>query len=257
MQLAFVGAHSCIAQSDGHPRDGTGLVLGSSHGNLADTVRLVDDAIERLMPPMPFSFINVTSNLAGFHVANSLSIQGGPNIMVSRGQGSFSAAIELALLEPERPWLIGICDEVPNPPEAHAQRLQLPHATRLAEATYWIWTDPDCVSPPGRLIYIRTCSNNDELQDACNEVSRKLHNHSPTWAAARTEADYSELQTVLPASLKRWQPTAAGYHPCISARVLCGFLAQKKEGSLIYAERDHLTKQWQVIAISTYPSTTH
>jgi hypothetical protein len=109
--LALLGARQCI-----HERSlaaDTAVYLTTEHGNLSDTVAVLDEIYAAHSLPKPFSFINTMSNTATFYLARNLGIRG-RNITVSSQRLSFERGLDLLTADfaagAERSALIGGVD---------------------------------------------------------------------------------------------------------------------------------------------------
>ncbi|MDN5869339.1 MAG: hypothetical protein L0H73_01250 [Nitrococcus sp.] len=166
IRLALIGAQRCVARLDRPLPATTPLYLASEQGSAAEAVRLMDEIVLRGRSPMPMSFINVSSNMVGYYLAASLGLSG-RNMNVARSQGAFGAMLELASLEaepdslPEPLMLLGAVAECVWPLAEHRKRCELPDATPLVEASYWLAVDDKLDDSVARLAYART---RDEIE---------------------------------------------------------------------------------------------
>ena len=147
-ELALLGALRCC-QSIGPLHEQSALYLASGQGNVGDTVSLLQQIVRDGLEPMPFSFINVSSNMAGFAVAQALGLQG-RNMAVSRNGGAFDSALELALLDllsGSVPMaLVGVVEECAWPLPEHRRRLGVADDMPLAEQSSWLLLSAQCAS---------------------------------------------------------------------------------------------------------------
>jgi hypothetical protein len=109
--LALLGARKCIHERPLAPD--TAVYLTTEHGNLGDTVVVLDEIYAAHSLPKPFSFINTMSNTAAFYLAQNLGTRG-RNITVSSQRLSFERGIDLLMVDfaagAERSALIGGVD---------------------------------------------------------------------------------------------------------------------------------------------------
>lgn len=149
-QLTLLGALRAIADRTQHLTEDGALYLATGQGNVTDTAELLEGVYLRHEPPMPISFINVSSNLAGFQTAAALGLHG-PNLTVSRRDSAFGAALELALADARggrlRQGLIGGVDACCWPLEAHRERLHVAADTLLGEGSHWLLVDQTATAP--------------------------------------------------------------------------------------------------------------
>ena len=247
MQLALLGACDCRRAAGAEPSADTGLVLASSLGNMADTVRMEQGIMERGESPMPLDFINVSTNMAGFQVARSLGMSGGPSLMVSRGEHSLAAALELAALEPERPWLVGVVEECIWPLATHRRRLGLPADTALAEASYWLWLDPECTQPQGWLRQLEWLPSDTDI--AAHLATRFPAAHGLRIAGG-TNLDTATATDLLPGARPFHAGTGAGHHAATLGRTLHTFLTQSSATELLLLDRDPVNGRWLLLHVA-------
>ena len=137
--LSLLGARACV--QDRTLDQACGVYLGSSLGNIAETTAMMAPVVERGEAPMPFSFINVSSNMAGFTLAQQFSLHG-RNLAVARYRHAFVSALELAMRDLQggrvSQALVGAVDECVWPLNEHRQRLGLPSPTPLIEGSGWL-----------------------------------------------------------------------------------------------------------------------
>lgn len=140
ISLAVIGATLCRRNLAGELPEHTGVYVGSSQGCMVDTAGIINTQANN-DPITPFRFVNVLSNMAGFHVAGrqALSQQ---NLTVSRLHGPFDAALETALLDlalgqVDRA-LVGSVDEGDESIELHRRRTRTPVRREPGEGAGWL-----------------------------------------------------------------------------------------------------------------------
>ena len=169
--LSLLGALDCVRGQQLLPD--CAVYLSSGLGNVAETVAMLQPVLCEGLAPMPFSFINVSNNMAGFTLAQQLGLHG-RNLAVARRGGAFGAALELALRDlrsgrvPQA--LVGAVDECVWPLAAHRQRLGLAADAPLLEGSAWLLLAPA-----------------DAQADACGS----LHWQAYADAAALSEAGHT------------------------------------------------------------------
>lgn len=144
VQLALLGAAECVSGRQLAP--GCGLYLSSGFGPINSNV-LVQDAIHRdSRLPMPFSFVNTLGSSACYHVVKELNLTG-EAVMVSRGNGSFSAALMCAYLDLASGLasqvLVGAVEECVLPGDRHRALLRLSDDVAIAEGSHWLLLERD------------------------------------------------------------------------------------------------------------------
>jgi len=90
--LTMIGARMCI---NGHaPGANKAIYLTTDHGNLGDTVSVLDEIYAARSLPKPYNFINTMTNTAAFYLAQNLGTRG-RNITVSSRHLSFERGLDL------------------------------------------------------------------------------------------------------------------------------------------------------------------
>lgn len=143
IQLALIGAHEC------RNADGTDwaisqpIVIATGQGNIADTTQMLESVVGRGQPPMPFQFINLAGNMAGFYLAQSLGGEAA-NTTVSQLDFPAEAALQIAVEEYRRHGsaLLGAVDELAWPLDAHRRRLGAAPGQAIGEGSHWLRLGP-------------------------------------------------------------------------------------------------------------------
>lgn len=245
-QIALLGAVACVDEADARPSPATGLYMVSSHGDVGDSAAMLETLYRRRQPPMPFDFINVSSNMAGFYVARELGLTG-PNMMLARGTDSLVAALELLGDDARHaPFLVGAVEAASWPTELHCRRLQVAEGTPLAEASCWLWLDPECARPLGHVRWLQRVGSPEVALQAAAETSgggRRLLTLGEQLAA-------SGAMTVMPEGWARFAPDGPGYHEAGCARALCRFLAADEPGTLLFLEKHPLDRDYLAVCVT-------
>jgi hypothetical protein len=223
-ELGLVGAHRCVA-GQGLAAD-TPLYLAVAGGSVADAITLVA-AVVRGQPPMPLSFINVSSNMAGFYIAASLALQSA-NHVVACADFAFEAALELATLSGARRFLLGAVEEAAWPLAEHRRRLGLSADAAILEGSHWLQIDRDAPAPRAQLQWLRRFS---DLDAAARFLRAQYWPAATSWSAGPGLAAQAEAETLLP--LPR-VPAAAGHSDLHAAAACCGFAAGTEAGARVY-----------------------
>jgi hypothetical protein len=166
-ELGLIGAQRCVLGRE-LPLD-TAVYMAFTSGCIADSVALVRDVV-RGTPPMPVTFINVSSNMAGFYIASSLGLHSG-NQVVSCNDFAWEAALELAMLSPARGLLLGAVEECAWPLAEHRERLGLPPGAPLLETSHWLLADREIESPIATLQWLRRFSGDAALFEFLGQQS--------------------------------------------------------------------------------------
>ena len=137
--LALLGVHRALHDYPSLPTQ-CGIFLGSEQSNMCDTGEMLAAILQRGERPKPFDFINVSNNLAGYHIANRYGLEGA-NVAISRRGAAFESAMEMALLQLESgsiPMaLVGAVDESCSPLAHHRTLIQQNNFSALAEGSSW------------------------------------------------------------------------------------------------------------------------
>lgn len=145
IRLAVIGATRCCRALGAPLPERTGVYLATGHGSLVDTITLMREQGCDELPATPFRFVNVLSNIAGFHVAGQSGIHG-ENLALARLRGPLDAAIEAAMMDlalgrVERA-LVGCVDEGDETLEDHRRRTRTPAARMPGEGAGWLLLGP-------------------------------------------------------------------------------------------------------------------
>ncbi len=138
IDLALLGGHRCVQDRD--LPSSTGIYLATGQGDAASSAEMVRRSHRDGITPMPFEFINVSSNAAGFTLAQSLGLDH-VNLMISRRRWSFEMSLQLAMLDLAASQcemvLLGAVDECAMPLAWHRERLGLAVETAVGEGSHW------------------------------------------------------------------------------------------------------------------------
>lgn len=165
IELALIGAHRCMNGARPEPR--CPLYLALTHGCVGDGVALVKLVTAQQQMPPPVSFINVSSNMACFYVAQTLGIHGS-NQAVAADDFAFESALELASLgrEHRAQGLIGAVEECAWPLAEHRVRLALPAHAGLAESSHWLFVDQNAPEALATVQWVRRYRSAGEAREA-------------------------------------------------------------------------------------------
>lgn len=137
--LSLLGALACVRGQQ--LAEDCGVYLGSGLGNVAETVAMFGPVLDEGLAPMPFGFINVSSNMAGFTLAQQLGLHG-RNLALANAHNPFAAALACALRDLHAgrvsQALVGAVDEGVWPLAVQRQRLGLAEEASLGEGSGWI-----------------------------------------------------------------------------------------------------------------------
>ncbi len=227
IELALLGAHRCAGGRQLPAQ--SALFLGVTSGCIDDAAKLVR-AVAANKPPTPISFINVSSNMAGYYTAASLGLQG-ENQVVAHAEFPWEATLQLAIISGQAPLLIGAAEECVWPLDQHRLRMALPAGQALLESSHWLCADPESTDASTLLRACRTFTDDSQLTSWLQD--NPLPSHTRLSLAGTT----AELPAVV-ASLPRWRDTApAGFSGLRAASQCCEFVASGQTGSLLHLSR--------------------
>lgn len=144
IELALIGAKTCIDKSLLPIPSDCDVYLASEHGNVADVAKITETLFKQQEPPMPLDFLNVPNNMAGFYLAQSLGLNSS-NLTVAHRAFAFETALDLAMFniatsgKSDQCALVGNVEECAYPLTQHRQRLGLIDGTPLTEVSNWLY----------------------------------------------------------------------------------------------------------------------
>ncbi len=239
IDLALIGANRCANGSSKRPLPACPVYTATGQCSLSDTVELMHQIQTKHQTPMPFTFINVSSNTAGFYIGQSLALEG-ENMTVSRETFPFEAALELAwfgLMEGRiREALVGGVDELTRPLDHHRRRLRLSKDAPIGEGSHWLHlgTDGEFVAEITRLARFT-----DESRFC--ETATAWGMDKMTWLAGGNgvdEAMLERLETRLETGRRFDYISSAGYYESNAAQGISRFIQEKPAAELLHVNRD-------------------
>jgi len=244
IEWGLLGAHTCV-QGHALPPD-TDIYMAFSSGCVADSVALVKNAV-RDQPTMPVTFINVSSNMAGFYVASSLGLHSENQVVASR-DFSWEAALELAMLNTadRRGLLVGAVEEAVWPLAEHRERLGLAPGAPVLESSQWLLVSRESTAPIATLQWIRRFPDDAALAQFLAAAPPAAG--TALWVEGDDPA--------------RWQsraglPLAEGLAPeghtrLPAALACCRFVAQRRAGALLHLHRGR-AGAWYALRLEVLP----
>lgn len=145
----------------------TSLYIGTKNGCINETVSMLGQIYRDSMLPMPFTFIASSSNMASYHIANSLGLSGG-NYTFSHPNSPFEVAMETAfrdiLREKTDSVLVGCIDEAAHPLEAFKKRVGMEAIDSPLEGGYWMHLTARPSNPIAEIVENRVCKSIEEVK---------------------------------------------------------------------------------------------
>lgn len=240
IELGLMGAHRCVT---GRPLpEDTAIYMAFTSGCIADSAALVQE-VARGQPPMPVTFINVSSNMAGFYIAASLGLHSG-NQVVSSNDFAWESALELAMLGTDcgRGLLLGAVEECAWPLAEHRERLGLAPGAAILETSQWLLADRAAAAPIAMLYWIRRFGDDAALKEFLRQ---------PSWPKT-TQIRVSDAQTAsaterLGLEVQREIPDG---HTGAPAALSCTRFIEARGGSLLHLNRGR-SGQWCALHLTT------
>lgn len=226
-ELGLLGAQRCVQGQTLAPE--TPIYMAFTSGCIADSLALVRDVI-RGQPPMPVTFINVSSNMAGFYIASSLNLHSG-NQVVSCNDFAWEATLELALLGASRSLLLGAVEECAWPLAEHRERMSLPPDAPMLETSHWLLADRESTSPIATLQWLRRFYDDAELSEFLGRQSWPR----ATLLSLQNVPNPADL--ALKPGLKQWTPESAGHTGMPAALACMQFIEQRPGPALLHLSR--------------------
>lgn len=235
-ELGLIGAHRCVAGRD--LNGDTAVVVATTTGCLNDSVQLLR-AVGQRRPPMPMDFINVSSNMTGFHLAAGLRLHSS-NQVVASADFAWEAAIEVAMLGSRR-FLVGAIEECTWPLAQQRERLGLAHDTPILESSQWLWVDRDAASPIARIESVRRYEHDAAMADSFASAS---------WPRdSEVSVHNADAATVRALTGLNVMASTRSSHSGIGAAAACVAAVAGRARSFLCISRGR-TGQWCVTAIS-------
>ena len=139
IQLSLLGAAKCVGERQLDPH--CGIYLSAAKGSITNSIKVLEQIFDNKYEPKPLHFIHTLGNSACFYLANNFQINS-TSQCISRGDESFSCALELALADLQlgvvEMALVGGVEECPLPLSDQYTRLGISDNRPLQEASYWV-----------------------------------------------------------------------------------------------------------------------
>lgn len=232
IELGLIGAHRCV-NGRALPAD-TAIYMAFTSGCIADAASLAHNVV-RGQPIMPVTFINVSSNMAGFYIAASLGLHSS-NYVVASNDFAWEASLELALLDaaPGRSLLVGAVEECAWPLAEHRERLGLAPDTRLFETSQWLLADRQALAARATLHWVRRFEDDDALAGFLSTRSWPADTRLKLLGAGAEQGARLATQAGLRLSEER---ESEGYTSLPAAQACCRFVESTRNGALLHLNR--------------------
>jgi hypothetical protein len=133
----------------------TALYIGTKNGCISETVTMLGQMYRESLLPMPFTFIASSANMASYHIANALGINGG-NYTLSHRYAPFETALEMGywdILEGKNSGaIVGCIDEAALPLDAFKAVVEMNDVDEPLEGGYWLSLSSYPIAPIAEVI---------------------------------------------------------------------------------------------------------
>jgi hypothetical protein len=242
IELALIGAKSCLDSSRLPIQNDCAIYLASEQGNVADVARITETLFKRLESPMPLEFLNVTNNMAGFYLAQALGLRSS-NLTIAHRTFPFETALDIAMFDiaiarkADQRALVGGVEECAYPLEQHRRRMGLAADTPLAEGSSWLYIGGDAQGALARCAWVKFFPDRSSLltylEDQCLPSS--------TYLAGGYGMDASRLEGLASAlSIENRYNCrdVVPYHDSHCAYTIAAFIAEHSGACLVHVNRD-------------------
>ncbi len=176
------------------------LYLGTSNGCARDTLNMLKQMYRDTQLPMPFTFMGISTNMAGFHIGQNLRLSGS-NLTVSNLKDPFGQALALACMDIEMgktsSALVGYVDEGVFPPDKFKQVMDKSKYDCLLEGGGWLKLSLACANPLAVIIARESFKTLAEVEEYCeqqalNEHLTVIRNRESSYVGASGGVDYMQ-----------------------------------------------------------------
>ena len=248
IDLGILGANRCAARSKQDLSPQCGVFIATEQGNVSDGIAINKQIFVDQEAPMPFQFINVSNNLAGFYVAQSLNLHSA-NITVSRRDFPFEAALEIASLDIQLAnldtCLVGGLDECSLPLDQHRQRMSVPVGTPLSEGSSWLYIGNSAQNAIAKYQLFSPLASYDEMINALSDIDFDSNFHL-AGGYRMDEEELRQISQTLGISQRYNYLETARYHNTNSAYGISAFIEQEKGAHLLHINKDYLNRYFVI-----------
>jgi hypothetical protein len=231
--FALAGAHACAKQAGGLNPD-CALYFCSEQSNLKDTANTVHGITIDHRPPTPFDFLNISSNVTGFHVAKQLGLNG-PNLTMCRSDSSFEAGLELAMLTAsQQPTLIGYVEDCAWPLWQQHERVGWPRELPIAECSHWLYFERNATAPQAVIESCKRYANREQALATLRSEAASSDWFSTGLKLDETEAAWWQEQL----KMRRFAVVNTPvFSKGLSALAICRFAERGEPGRMLHLNR--------------------
>jgi hypothetical protein len=242
IELALIGAKSCLARSREALTRDCDIYLATEQGNVADVAKITETLFKRLESPMPLEFLNVPNNMAGFYLAQGLGVHSS-NLTVAHRAFPFETALDIAMFniaasrKTDPRALVGGVEECAYPLAQHRLRMGLAAHTPLAEGSSWLYIGGNARQAPARCEWVKFFPDRNCLLADLQSLSLP----SSTYLAGGYGMDETSLNDLASAAGidKRYDcRDVAPYHDTHCAYTVASFIVDHQGHLLVHVNRD-------------------
>lgn len=157
------------------------LYIGTKNGCVTETVAMLGQMYRDASLPMPFTFIASSSNMASYHIANSLGLSGG-NYTLSHRYAPFESALKMAYLDmaSEKSFdaLVGCIDEAALPFEAFRDVVGMQDVSDPLEGGYWLRLTTHPSAPMAEVLECREFKTIHEVENYLPVTTKVIRDDS-------------------------------------------------------------------------------
>lgn len=230
--LALAGAYACRKQV-GTLNSDCAVYFCSEQPNLNDMARTVHGITMERRPPTPFDFLNISSNVTGFHVARHLGANGA-NLTLCRSDSSFEAGLELALLGApvQSAVLVGYVEDCARPLWQQCERVGWPRDRPVAECSHWLYFEKGTGNARTTLESCRRFADRDAAIRGLRGIDATI-----SFGLHIDDAEAASLQQDLRLSNRFRALDEPVFTKGLTALTLCRFAERAQEGRLLHLNR--------------------
>jgi hypothetical protein len=230
--LALAGAYACRKRA-GTMKSDCAVYFCSEQPNLNDMARTVHGITMERRPPTPFDFLNISSNVTGFHVARHLGLNGA-NLTLCRSDSSFEAGLELALLSApaHAAVLVGYVEDCARPLWQQRERVGWPREKPIAECSHWLYFERGTSRGRSTLEFCRRFADRDAAVADLRGIEGAI-----SFGLRIDDAEASSLQEALGGRSRFTAVESPIFTKGMTALTLCRFAERGEAGRLLHINR--------------------
>jgi hypothetical protein len=146
----------------------SGLYIGTKNGCITETVTLLGQIYRDGLLPMPFTFIASSTNMASYHIANVLGLNGG-NYTLSHRYSPFESALDMGYWDIAEgkncSAIVGCIDEAALPLEAFKEVVEMNDVDDPLEGGYWLSLSCEPINPIAEILEAKRFKSFEEIEN--------------------------------------------------------------------------------------------